>query len=334
MIVHGDIFETYLSEGKRVIDFASNLNPFKPRDLREKILSFVDSSFFYPHNDYATLIDVISDSTGWDAKNVVFGNGSIELIEFFFRILKRDVAIVYPTFTEYERFARIYGLRVYNLEWNLEQILSFIREKKPEGLVICNPNNPTGDFFRKSEMNEISELCLSTETKLMIDQAFMDFVKPYDVYGFQIRSLTKILGIPGLRFGYGFFPENFGKIFHEFRMPWNVNGIAKAVAEEYLPKLMPFSRYVRRRISKERSHLKNGLKRLGFSSNGKANFLLCYGNHNAKKIFDFLERNSIIIRKCEDFKGLTENHFRIAVRKREENRELLRSLEIFVQENS
>ncbi len=332
--VHGDIFEMYLSKGMKVLDFASNLNPFPPRDLKEKIISSIENSFFYPQNNYSTLVDTISSSTGWERENVVFGNGSIELIEFFFRMLKRDVAIVQPTFTEYERFAGIQGLRVTHLKWDIDEIIHFVREREPEALVICNPNNPTGEFFRKHEMLEMSECCISSETKLMVDQAFMDFVKPHDVHAFQIRSLTKILGVPGLRFGYGFFPDDYGRLFHETRMPWNVNGIAKAVAEEYLPRLRAISRYVRKRISKERDHLKKGLRSLGIASTGKANFLLCHSIHKADEIFRFLEKKGIIIRKCSDFRGLTDNHFRVAVRKRNENRTLLKSLEVFVQENS
>ena len=331
--MHGDIFEIYLSKGTKVLDFASNLNPFKPRDLKEKIIASVDSSFFYPHNDYNTLIDAITSSTGWDRENVVFGNGSIELIEFFFRTVKKEVAIVQPTFTEYERFARIFGLKTANLRWDVDEIIPFLKEKKPEALVICNPNNPTGEYIREHEMLEISECCEVSKTKLMVDQAFMDFVKPYDVNAFQIRSLTKILGIPGLRFGYGFFPDDYGKLFHESRMPWNVNGIAKAVAEEYLPRLRAFSRYVRRRISEERVHMERRLRSFGFSSSGKANFLLCHGSYSASDVFRFLEQKGIIIRECSDFRGLTDNYFRIAVRKRNENRVLLKSLEVFVQEN-
>ncbi len=326
--------EIYLSKGMKVLDFASNLNPFRPGDLKEKIISAAESSFYYPHNDYSALIDTISCSTGWEGRNVVFGNGSIELIEFFFRILKKEVAIVQPTFTEYERFARIYGLDVINLRWNLDDIISFIRERKPEAVVVCNPNNPTGDYFREHEMSEIAECCISSETKLMVDQAFMDFVKPYDIHAFQIRSLTKILGVPGLRFGYGFFPDGYAELYHERRVPWNVNSIAKAVAEEYLPKIKAFSRYVRKRIARERVHMKRKMKNLGFLSSGKANFLLCSGDYEVDELFRFLEQKAILIRKCDDFRGLTGRHFRVSVRKRGENRVLLRSLEIFVQENS
>lgn len=332
--MHGDYYESYLKKGLKPLDFASNINPFRPRDLRDNLIKALEKAYHYPRNSYEGLLDAISSSTGWDSKSVVFGNGSIELIEFFFRILREDVAIVQPTFTEYERFARIYGLRIYNIPWNLERILEFIKSKRPEGLVICNPNNPTGEFFRKSVMEEIAESCERSGVKLMVDQAFIDFVKPHDIEAFQIRSLTKILGIPGLRFGYGCFPESYARKFHEMRMPWNVNGIAKHIAEVYLPKLKAFSRYVRARIVTERAHVVKSLRKLGIECGGKANFLLCNSQFKASELFEFLERRGILIRTCEDFRGLTGNHFRIAIRKREENRELLKNLEVFVQENS
>ena len=332
--MHGDHLERYLRRGMNPLDFASNINPFRPRDLEERLFESLISVHHYPYNGYDSLIEAISSSVGWDRREVVFGNGSIELIEFFFRFIKKDVAIAQPTFTEYERFARIYGIRVHNIPWRFESILGFIEEKKPEGLVICNPNNPTGEFMRKSLIEEIAELCEKKGTKLMLDQAFIDFVKPHDINAFQIRSLTKILGIPGLRFGYGSFPKEYARKFHDMRIPWNVNTIAKAVAESYLPKLAPFSRYVRRRIGKERRHMARALKKLGFMCAGRANFLLCRGGYDSEEIFRHLEKKGILIRMCSDFRGLDREHFRIAVKKREENRVLLRELEIFVQENS
>ncbi|WP_456478829.1 pyridoxal phosphate-dependent aminotransferase [Geoglobus ahangari] len=334
MLVHGDYYERYLKQGLRPLDFASNINPFRPRGLEEFLSERVEVIYHYPHNGYESLVETISDSMGWDCKTIVFGNGSIELIEFFFRIAGRDVAIAQPTFTEYERFARLHGVRVHDIPWDLEAILEFVEGSRPDALVICNPNNPTGEFMRKREIEEVAEVCEKRGVKLMIDQTFIDFVKPHDVEAFQVRSLTKILGIPGLRFGYGMFPKEYARLFHETRLPWNVNTLAKAVAERYLPLLRPFSRHVRRRIGKEREHMKKFLRRLGFECEGKANFLLCRGNLDSGRIFEFLEGRGVLIRRCNDFKGLTLKHFRVAVKKREENRVLLRGLEVLVQEYS
>ncbi len=331
--MHGDIFEKFIKKGK-YIDFASNINPFKPKDLRSKLIEAVERAYFYPENSYEELRQTIANSMKWDYKEVVFGNGSIELIEFFFRVVRGRIVIAQPTFTEYSRFAKIYGSEVIDARYDTHSVIDAIKREKPDGLVICSPNNPTGDLIGKDEMDEIVEICEKYKVQLLLDQAFIDFVKPYDVEAFQIRSLTKILGIPGIRFGYGKFPIEYAEMFEERRIPWNVNGIAVALANYYLPKLKAISRNVRRKIKSERRHLSKALSKLSISSYGEANFLLCNSHFNSNELFDYMLSNGIIIRKCSDFKWLNENFFRIAVRKREENRILLKKLEVFVEENS
>ena len=325
--VHGDIYELFARKGE-FLDLASNINPFKPKDLDSKLLEFVERAFYYPENRYESLRSAIASSMNWDLNEIVFGNGSIELIEFFFRVVRGKIVIAQPTFTEYERFAKIYGSRVIDVKYNINEILDAIGRIKPDGLVICNPNNPTGDFIRKEDFEEIVEAAERFGTKVLTDQAFIDFVKPYDVDAFQVRSLTKILGIPGLRFGYGRFPKEFAKKFEEMRIPWNVNNLAKAVAENYLPKLRAFSRFVRRKMAREKEHLRRRLKKLGIEAQGKANFLLCYGI-DSEKLFEFMLSRRILIRRCEDFKYLDDKYFRIAVKDRKSNRIFLKNLEEF-----
>ncbi len=331
--MHGDIYERFIKKGK-YLDFASNINPFKPKDLHSKLIECIDRAYFYPENSYKELRETISDSMNWDMNQVVFGNGSIELIEFFFRVVKGKIIIAQPTFTEYERFARIYGSDVIDVRYSCESVVNSIKKIKPDGVVICSPNNPTGDFIRKNEMEEIVEISEKIGAKLLVDQAFIDFVKPYDVEAFQIRSLTKILGIPGIRFGYGKFPKKYARLFEERRIPWNVNGIAVALANCYLPKIKALSRNIRKKIEKERDHLSRTLKKLGIDSQGKANFLFCKSDFKSNYLFDYLLAKNILIRTCSDFKGLNDKFFRIAVKKRDENRILLKNLEIFVEENS
>ncbi len=325
--MHGDIYELFAKKGE-YLDFASNINPFKPKDLNSKLLEFMDTIFYYPENEYESLRNTISDSMKWDLNEIVFGNGSIELIEFFFRVVRGKIVIAQPTFTEYERFARIYGSQIINVKFDVNEILDAVRRIKPDGLVICNPNNPTGEFIRKGTFDEIVEFAQKKGTKVLVDQAFIDFVKPYDIDAFQVRSLTKILGIPGLRFGYGRFPKEFAKKFEEVRLPWNVNNLAKAIAEYYLPKLRAFSRFVRRRISKEREYLLRRLKKLEIKAQGKANFLLCCGV-DSSELFKFMLSRKILIRRCNDFRYLNNNYFRIAVKDRKSNWIFLKNLEDF-----
>ncbi len=337
--MHGDIAEKIARESGRrlceIIDFASNINPYPPRDIDLIISKALKKVFFYPESSYESLVEVISSSTGWSKKNIVFGNGSIELINAVFRIVEGDrVLIPYPTFTEYKRYAKIWNKKIVEIPFSFSDIVNALENLKVDVLILCNPNNPTGKYMKR--INEINELCLEKDVKLIVDEVFINFV-PYKEElenCFIIRSLTKIIGVPGIRFGYGYFPNEAAKKFHFFRDPWNVNVFAKEVAEKYLPILDEFSRSVRKKIRKERIYLIKKLKKLGFKVCGEANFLLVKGNYDSNFIYERLINKGIIIRRCNDFKGLSKRYFRISVRSRKENRRLLEELKILVEENS
>ena len=325
--VHGDQAEKFPEK----IDFASNINPFPPRDLQEFISGMLWKVKYYPESSYADLVEVISDTFDWKRDEIVFGNGSIELIRAFFMLQKGKVAIPYPTFTEYERFARGFGLTV--VKCRIEDLIETVKAEKPDAAVVCNPNNPTGEFFDWVE--DLDRLAGKMGFKLLVDEAFIDFTRKKLSLenAFVVRSLTKILGIPGLRFGYGRFSEKYAKKFHSIRDPWNVNILAKEVAKKYIPRLNSISRRVSGKIKRERTFLEKRLKKLGFSCKGDVNFLLVRGKYDGKAVRSFLFERGILVRTCEDFEGLNEKYFRIAVKDRKSNRVLLKNLEVFVEEN-
>lgn len=313
-------------EPQDILDFASNINPFPPADLEEVIIRAAGKSRYYPESSYSELKEVIADHLGCSRKEVVIGNGSIELIDAFFRLNQgKSVLIPYPTFTEYERFASIYGLRILHKPHS-ERILS---NSDAEVSVICNPNNPTGDLLSLKDFR--------AERPFLIDEAFIDFVDdrgfgaPSDGENCIIRSLTKILAIPGLRFGFGRFPESFAVKFERIRLPWHVNVIAMEVALNYLPELRRLSRQIRRLISKEREWLVEKLSGMGLQCKGTANFLLVRAPFDARELFKFLYSRGVLIRTCNDFRGLDGRHFRIAVRNRAENERLVENIREFVE---
>jgi len=50
-------------------------------------------------------------------------------------------------------------------------------EKKYDLAIICNPNNPTGKFLKMAETEEILRECNKYDTKLFIDEAFIEFLE-------------------------------------------------------------------------------------------------------------------------------------------------------------
>jgi threonine-phosphate decarboxylase len=329
--VHGDFILKAAKElemsPEEILDFASNINPFPPGDLEEVIIRAARKAQYYPENSYLELKGAVAEHLGCEKKEVVIGNGSIELIDAFFRLNKSDtvttVMIPYPTFTEYERYALVYGFHILYLPCSSD----VLTDNAADVSVMCNPNNPTGDLFNLKDFR--------ASKPFLIDEAFIDFVEnceaPCEGENFIVRSLTKILAIPGLRFGYGRFPESFALKFERIRSPWHVNVVAMEVALHYLPDLNSFSRKVRKVIAKERSWLIQQLAKMRLECKGTANFLLVKAPFDAEELFKFLYTRGILIRTCRDFRGLGSGHFRIAVRSRPENEKLVESIREFTE---
>lgn len=77
-------------------------------------------------------------------------------------------------------------------------------------------------------------------------------------------------------------------------------------------------------VKKERQFLEKGLKELGITViSGKANFILVYSK---RPLYEELLKRGILIRDCDNFRGLSEGFYRIAVKSREENRILLKTI--------
>ena len=77
-------------------------------------------------------------------------------------------------------------------------------------------------------------------------------------------------------------------------------------------------------MKNEREYLREGLEKLGIRVvSGEVDFLLLY---TTQPIYDSLLAKGILIRNCENFRGLGEGYYRIAVKTRGDNDRLLRAL--------
>ncbi|MDZ5034399.1 pyridoxal phosphate-dependent aminotransferase, partial [Clostridium perfringens] len=201
----------------------------------------------------------ISEFEKINIEDLVLGNGAAEVIFNLVRALKpKKVLIPAPTFGEYEEaILSINGdIEYYILEehnnWNIsEDILNYIKEDI-DMIFICNPNNPTGVLTNKDLIRNIAKKALETNTTVVVDESFLDFIEASDNYTsldlieeykniFVIKSMTKIFAIPGIRIGYGISKnEEILEKIVEVSVPWNVNVVAEKAAiialkeEEYI----------------------------------------------------------------------------------------------------
>jgi len=354
----GEIFQVAERLGvspREILDFSVNINPFFPLSLlKKRIRENLDLISSYPDLEQKRGRGNLANILGLPEDNILLGNGASELIFLILRIIKpKKVLIPIPTFSEYEKGAQAVGAKLTFLPlkeekgFALEMRGLFPLLKDVDTLFLCNPNNPTGHLLAEKEIQELIKVTRKRGIWLILDEAFIDFVpegeRPYllkeavEVGGhlLLIRSLTKSLAIPGLRVGYAIAPKGFVERLESIRPPWYLN-IFSQVVLDYLEEYFPLFQKGLERLSQEKVFFKRKLEEFPLLKvfPSWTNFFLCRvkGISSSDLKGRFLAYK-ILIRDCRDFRGLGEGFIRIAVRKKEDNLRLIRSMrKIFEEE--
>jgi histidinol-phosphate aminotransferase len=208
----------------------------RPSWLEQAIARGVEDLGAYPDDRPATA--AVAASSGRDPAEVIVLNGAAEAFTLIARALHpRLAAVVHPSFTEPERALRDAGVDVRRLV--LAAPFSFDPQLVPQEadlVVIGNPTNPTGALHPADVLRRV---CREGRTTL-VDEAFMDFVPgareslstERDLPGLiVVRSLTKVLGLPGVRAGYLLAGRALTRRLRRARPQWPVNAVALAVTE-------------------------------------------------------------------------------------------------------
>ena len=351
----GNIYKVFREKNiKEILDYSSNINPYGvPKSLKQKIAENIGILEKYPDPDYVELREKLAELNKVDISNITVGNGATESIFLFMKVLKpENVLIVSPTFGEYERAVRAWDssenreieIEYFELEEKDEFRLNIGKlkkelEKKYDLAIICNPNNPTGKFLKMAETEEILRECNKYDTKLFIDEAFIEFLedglKESVVNSgenkknlFVTRAFTKFFAIPGLRLGYGiYFDKSLEKKIAEKKEPWSVNNIAEMAGITVLDD----TEYIERTLSwitEEKKYMYEKLDEISGIKPYKTevNFIcvkikdeLISKGLNVKKLREKMMEEGILIRDASNFKFLDERFFRLAIKDRRSN---------------
>lgn len=341
--------ERYNLKEEDIIDFSANINFLgPPPQLLEEIRNNLAKIIHYPEPNSTTLKRKMGQYLDLEEKNLVIGNGAVELIYQLVKVIKPDLALVMaPTFSEYELAVKSCGGRVKYLRLEEEKGFKIDIEEVVANLdrvkivFLCNPNNPTGTLIKRSELMDLIDYASRKDVFVIIDEAFIDFIDNPGNYTvidlivrysnlFVLRSLTKFYAIPGLRLGYGAGTEELISKMELARDPWSVNFFAQ-LAGEIVLKDVEYQKETRRRISLEREFLYNSLKKIDglkpFPPSANYIFIdIGASNFSSIVLAEILARRGILIRDCSSYRGLGENYIRVAVKSREDNCFLLDNL--------
>ncbi|HEY3151054.1 MAG TPA: threonine-phosphate decarboxylase CobD [Candidatus Binatia bacterium] len=335
-------------EAGEILDFSASINPLGPPPSASKafVKSFGDISR-YPDPYGEKLKGALAERHGMSPAEVLIGNGSTQLIYLLCAALRpRTALVVGPAFSEYANALALAeaGIRQFTLgaddgfQFSTQRFMA-AWDKDYDIVFLPTPNSVTGQLISRVEIEKIADAALTRKCFIVVDEAFIDFVENESVkalvgqnpYLIVLRSLTKYYALPGLRLGYLLGEARRVAQLAARQEPWSVNAPALNVALACL-KDESFTAKTARWLERERKFLFERLEALEgvrpFAS--KTNFLLVKIERkagDALRLRSFLLRRKILIRVGDSFAGVGDNYFRIAVKRRRDNRRLLRALE-------
>ena len=351
----GNIFDAARRLGVppgEIADFSASINPLGLSDVvRNSIIASIDEIVHYPDLSHDPLKQAIADTHGVPADMITIANGSTELIYNIPTLINgRRALLISPSFSEYAKALAQHDCEAIHFilspEENFSINLDALDKVMSDGfdaLFLCNPGNPTGILYSPTLVEQIHDCCIRHGAILVLDEAFMDFCEESSAIGSIVakgdsiimRSMTKFFGIPGLRLGYSLSSPETASLLNSMGGPWSVNSLALAAGTAALHD-MEYIRRTREFVGTERQYLLQQISKVPHLKvyNSSANFVLLEitAGTTAARLGRILFEQGILIRDCSNFVGLPPQFFRIAVRTREENSRLLKSLGAALQE--
>ncbi|MGN0257383.1 MAG: histidinol-phosphate transaminase [Bacteroides sp.] len=297
----------------------------------------------YPDPRQSELKAEIAKVKGVNPAQIFLGNGSDEAIDLLFRAFCEpridNVVAINPTYGMYQVCAETNDVeyRKVNLTDDFQLPVSQLLEVADEQtklLFVCSPNNPTGNDFRLSDMEQ---LLRGFGGLVVIDEAYIDFasrpslLKQLDEFPnlVVLQTFSKAWGCAAIRLGMAFASPEIVGIMSKIKYPYNVNLLTQREALNMVHRHYEVERWVKS-LKEERTLLIAGLGKLSVVEKvfpTDANFVLVRVT-DAVAIYNYLVNCGIIVRNRHSV-TLCGNCLRITVGTRVENERLLEAMKAY-----
>ncbi|MDR0778895.1 MAG: histidinol-phosphate transaminase [Methanomassiliicoccaceae archaeon] len=289
----------------------------------------------YPNTYSDGLRDTLAELYGLERENFVVGSGSDETLDIAFKTFTEwgdNAAVPVPSYSLYDYFVSMNGGKAYPVYLTDDFQLDVDAMLKPDAkvLIMPSPNNPTGNSFKKKDIEEILE---RSKGIVIVDEAYGEYAGTSMipmVNEFEnlivMRTFSKAYAMAALRVGYAVSNLNISDMMNCVKIPYSLNSISEGAAiaavkdQEFIKKSVKL-------VNDNRKPLTDGLKKLGFEPfPSDANFILARSPIDHKVLTDGLKKKGVLIR---DFgsKRRTENCVRTTIGSKELNDILLKKTE-------
>lgn len=280
-----------------IIVNANESNYPLPQEIAEKITQRTARFPFnrYPPIKAENLCEVITKELDVDVDCVKIGNGSSELLEkacYVFGGPGKKIAVPWPSFSMYGEYAALSDSEEVHYPLTAEgfvdadSVISFCKEQQPSLLIVCNPNNPTGNYNSLAAMERI---LANVDCPVIMDEAYMEFadgkeLAPNDLRPMHklwlvagstlslvgrysnlmvFRTFSKAYGLAGLRCGYAVGALGLVRQLGKALLPYHVNAFTLMAAKTVYENKELYKERIKT-IREERDKFADCLKALGF----------------------------------------------------------------------
>ncbi len=324
-----------------IVKLASNENPL---GISPKAQMAIDDAISdiarYPDGNSFALRDAVSQKFKVNTNQIVFGNGSNDILELAARafLTVGDEAIYSQhAFAVYKLVTQAVGatgvvIPAKNYAHDLDAFAKAITPKT-KLIFIANPNNPTGTHIKKDTLRGFIHK-VPCHVLILLDEAYDEYLSLEDkseaiswLSEFPnliiSRTFSKAYGLAGLRVGFGLMHASVADILNRVRQPFNVNSIAQVAAVESLAD----NDFVARSYAANQAgmaQITQGLTKLGLE------YIVSYGNFvsfkvpNASNVNQQLLKKGVIVRPVANYE--MPDHLRVSIGLFSENAKFLEML--------
>ena len=299
---------------KNIIKLNTNENPYPPAPAVEGALRNMDADAFrkYPDPGCSRLVNAIADFYKVDKDNVFVGVGSDDVLSMaFLTFFNSNKPVLFPdiTYSFYDVWAQLYRIPYEQIPLKSDFTIEpsdYFRENG--GIVIANPNAPTGVEMPLSAIEEIVKR--NPDVVVIVDEAYVDFggesalplIDKYDNI-LVVQTFSKSRSMAGMRIGYAFGSKKligylsdakFSFNSYTMNMPSLELGALAIEDRDYFEK-------TRSMIIRTRERTKEELSKLGFVfADSKTNFIFAmHPDRPGKELFEYLRQHDIIVRRFD-----------------------------------
>ncbi|MBU5590368.1 pyridoxal phosphate-dependent aminotransferase [Clostridium sp. MSJ-4] len=183
---------------------------------------------------YRLIIDRLKNKYGWHVEKdwIVFLPGVVDGIATSINSFTKEnegIIIQQPVYHPFALVPEAYHRKVLvnNLkesecgyDMDLEDIKNIIKRENPKMLILCNPHNPLGKVWSKSELEKLGEICIENNILVVSDEIHSDIIykgfkhtpfasisKEFEANSITLMAPSKTFNVAGLSQAFAVIPN-------------------------------------------------------------------------------------------------------------------------------